>query len=428
MATITLRPNGAGDLTEWTPNAGANWQCVDEAVCDASDHVTANTDGLRDLYTLPADVPLTASINSVTVYRAQDRAAQWTVGHTYPILKTGGVIHRGAAVTASYPHVTISCNSPVSHTWTENPETTNPWTPAEVNALQAGVEEVVTGAQVYVQHLYVVVDYTPFSIGLHTATAQRRYKAETFSTFTFPNPAGAGFSSASNGYYMIAGWGEFGIISTEAFGTPVVAGPIIVTSIASAEAFGDTNVIYIITTEGIESAEALGTAQLDFTIFPDAIVSAEAFGTTTLILYLLPSSIASLEAFGTASVNFILKPDGIATLEAFGTAQLNFTIFPDGIVSAEAFGSMVVEKPLFYVQRYVIEVRNTAGELLAVLKNAYGISLEETVNAPMTLSFRSLADDAKLSNITRANEIWVRDVENNTVLAKTRLLRDDDSR
>jgi len=45
------------------------------------------------------------------------------------------------------------------------------------------------------------------------ATAYTRYKAVTYSTFTFPDPAGTGFSSW-NGYLMTAGWGETVVVPT----------------------------------------------------------------------------------------------------------------------------------------------------------------------------------------------------------------------
>lgn len=84
--------------------------------------------------------------------------------------------------------------------------------------------------------------------------------------------------------------------------------------------------------------------------------------------------------------------------------------------------------PTFYPHRYVIEVRDSSGVLLVILKDTYGITLEESVNAPTALTFLSPADDAKLANITRANELWVRDMETFSVIANMRLLRDDDTR
>jgi hypothetical protein len=77
---------------------------------------------------------------------------------------------------------------------------------------------------------------------------------------------------------------------------------------------------------------------------------------------------------------------------------------------------------------YAIEIHNPAGDLLAILKDTYKATLEETVNAPKHLSFQALANDPKLSYISRENELWVRDVENDVVLAKVRLLRDDAKR
>ncbi|MCJ7828152.1 MAG: hypothetical protein MUP81_00230 [Dehalococcoidia bacterium] len=77
---------------------------------------------------------------------------------------------------------------------------------------------------------------------------------------------------------------------------------------------------------------------------------------------------------------------------------------------------------------YQIEVHDSLGNLIAILDKAYKISLEETINAPTSLTFSAPADDSKLAYITRARELWVRDVKNNVVLAKLRLLRDDDTR
>ncbi|MGB8707208.1 MAG: hypothetical protein WCD72_04570, partial [Dehalococcoidia bacterium] len=44
-------------------------------------------------------------------------------------------------------------------------------------------------------------------VAFHYATVQRRYKVATYSSFSFPNPAGSGLTSDSVGYYMFAGWG-----------------------------------------------------------------------------------------------------------------------------------------------------------------------------------------------------------------------------
>jgi hypothetical protein len=131
---------------------------------------------------------------------------------------------------------------------------------------------------------------------------------------------------------------------------------------------------------------------------------------------------------GEPMVKHVLRPSGIVSGEVLGVPQLNFILLPLGIVSGEAFGNMVLTKPVLYIERYIVEVHDSAGNLLAILKDAYGISLEENINAPKVLTFLSPPTETKLSYITRANEIWVRDMENNVVLAKVRLQRRDDTR
>ena len=97
--------------------------------------------------------------------------------------------------------------------------------------------------------------------------------------------------------------------------------------------------------------------------------------------------------------------------------------------SVSFIGSLIQNAiiPLF-TGRYRIEVRDSAGNLLDVLKNTYGAKLVEKINEPKFLSFLSPANEAKLADITRASELWVRDIKKNTILVKARLERRDDTR
>lgn len=57
MATLLrdpqkVRPNGNGSVA-WTPSAGTNYECVDEAVRNDSDYNTAPSAGLLDSYDVP---------------------------------------------------------------------------------------------------------------------------------------------------------------------------------------------------------------------------------------------------------------------------------------------------------------------------------------------------------------------------------------
>lgn len=131
-----------------------------------------------------------------------------------------------------------------------------------------------------------------------------------------------------------------GIAGAEAFGSSILAGPITAEGIASAEAFGTATIIQeqFIEPTGIASSEAFGTPFVGTLIAPTGIVSAEAFGTPILAGPIIAEGIASEEAFGTAQLNQEILPSGITSQEAFGTAQLAFQIRPTGIASAETFG------------------------------------------------------------------------------------------
>lgn len=77
---------------------------------------------------------------------------------------------------------------------------------------------------------------------------------------------------------------------------------------------------------------------------------------------------------------------------------------------------------------YVIEIRTPEGELVGVLKDASDIILTESLNAPRVLTFMLPANDLNATNITRANELWVRKIDTDTVIVKLKLLRKEDGR
>jgi len=79
-------------------------------------------------------------------------------------------------------------------------------------------------------------------------------------------------------------------------------------------------------------------------------------------------------------------------------------------------------------QAYTIEVRNSDGDLVAILENAHAISYGQVINAPYSLSFDLPADDSKASNILLANEYWLRDNRTGTVVRKFRLQKKTDTR
>ena len=65
VRVIYRAPDGAGAHTDWTPSAGANWQCVDEAAPDTADYVSTATTSNVDTYTMTDLTQTTGTILAV---------------------------------------------------------------------------------------------------------------------------------------------------------------------------------------------------------------------------------------------------------------------------------------------------------------------------------------------------------------------------
>ncbi len=154
----TLRPNGPGDLTQWTMSGtgGANWDRVDETPSDGDGtYVSATTAGKVDKYNVQ-DVTLAPgeSIYQVNVHVV----ARQTNSNSNAQLKVRINSKESSAfsLTTSY--------ADHSAAWTYNPDTLQPWTQAEVNSLQVGqtLSAISTGearvTQVWVEVLRVTLD------------------------------------------------------------------------------------------------------------------------------------------------------------------------------------------------------------------------------------------------------------------------------
>ena len=78
--------------------------------------------------------------------------------------------------------------------------------------------------------------------------------------------------------------------------------------------------------------------------------------------------------------------------------------------------------------KYLIEVHNSNGDLVAVLENAHSITYTEGINEASTLDFNLPADDSKADYILKANEIWLMNYETEAIVAKFRLSHRKDAR
>jgi len=131
---VTLLPNAAGDLTQWTVvNAGNNWSAqANNPSLNDGQYVFSATPGQVDLYNLQ-DPTLLGPIRGIqsSVYSRKDDAGTRQIATE---IKTGGAQFSGTTrnLTTSYVYY--------STIYELNPFTVLAWTPADITALQAGIK------------------------------------------------------------------------------------------------------------------------------------------------------------------------------------------------------------------------------------------------------------------------------------------------
>ena len=164
MAIEILRPNAVGDLDGLY---GSGWSAVDE---DPADDETSMvwwgtfpaTGSARDLYNLPASVGA-GVIDKITIYarsKGENYFYPFTGGGNI-ILKTGGTVYESGYKGCPSASVWYDW----SEEWSTNPNTGNPWTWAEIDALQIGIRlrgSWLSGYrhETYCTQVYVEVDFT----------------------------------------------------------------------------------------------------------------------------------------------------------------------------------------------------------------------------------------------------------------------------
>ncbi|MGD9889876.1 MAG: hypothetical protein AB7U18_01105 [Dehalococcoidia bacterium] len=169
MAVATIRPDGAGSATAWTPTAGANWENVDESSADDDSSYNAlnQSTGLDgDLFTTDANIPSGATSISVEL-KLRARATQAFASVLQVYIKTNGSTY-ASQVTSPTLGTSYANYSKVLAT---NPITGAAWTDAEINALEIGYYGNVGAGTALVTQCYADVTYTPVGIEATPGTA-----------------------------------------------------------------------------------------------------------------------------------------------------------------------------------------------------------------------------------------------------------------
>lgn len=132
----TYLPSADGANTGMTPSTGTtHYTLVDEASPNTSDYVSATAAGLRDTYQFPDLSANTGNVFGVmaTSYAHKDATGLAGIAN---VVRSNGTNYTGASTSLSTAWMASS------QTWETNPATGLPWTPAEVNSAEFGVESM----------------------------------------------------------------------------------------------------------------------------------------------------------------------------------------------------------------------------------------------------------------------------------------------
>jgi hypothetical protein len=135
MRVVTLRPDGAGITTEFTPDSGSNYARVNEAICgDDTNYVEDSTAGHKDLYVYDALNGISVGIKGVMVC-TDCRETDASPFSLKTVCKSGTTEDADAGQAIS--STTFVTKRRVLET---NPDTTAAWTYDGVDAAQFGVQ------------------------------------------------------------------------------------------------------------------------------------------------------------------------------------------------------------------------------------------------------------------------------------------------
>ena len=450
----TLRPNATGD-EENIPGAvggSIHWQLVDDVVHDGdTTHVYTNLQDFwfRDLYNISSPTG-SGTINSIKVFARCRAETNW--GKVKLVIKPSSTAYESPEKSIEYD----TYDYPRYHVWTVNPDTSSAFTWEELENLQIGISLSLYLYATFCRctQVWVEVDYTPpvaptvttqavTDIGKTTATGNG-----TITDTGGENCTKRGVCWNTTGNPTVA---DDKSEETDSFGTGAFTRPM--TGLTPGQHYYVKAYAY--------NSEGYGYgSQVEFTTFQtyaktvsmDALLKAidtEAVSLDTLLqakgetktvdldtlLVMRGGKTISLDTllFGTpkktVALDVLLKALGITKTVELDTILVTIgaqTVDLDLILKGPSFKTVAIDVILSTypgkAAKYILEIHQAStGDLIAILNNAHEISFSEAVKEAPTLSFALPADDAKAVNITKANEIWLRNYETGEIVKKFRL-------
>jgi hypothetical protein len=129
-------PTGAGTAAQWTPSAGANYECVDEVPASEADYIQTNTVDHLDTYAVGDLVGTIATVKCVQAQALAIAEGAPTPPDIQLAVRSGGTDYFSADKQVP------TGSAQLSHLWETDPATAAAWLEAGVNAMEIGVKAV----------------------------------------------------------------------------------------------------------------------------------------------------------------------------------------------------------------------------------------------------------------------------------------------
>lgn len=157
MATLTLRPNGAGNQNGWNAEGG-DYTRVDESSSDGdTTRLYSPTNNVVSTFAMGNHGSETGTISSVEVF-INTRGLDPISNVVQLAVRSGGTDYFSGNQT--YNNTSYHEES---YSWTTNPDTSSAWTWSEIDSMEAGMKRISGGGQAVTQ-VWAVVTYTAGSI------------------------------------------------------------------------------------------------------------------------------------------------------------------------------------------------------------------------------------------------------------------------